>query len=287
MRRLLVLAVACGLSAASAAELPMKGGEVRLYPASGPLGMPLVPPIDDPAFQEEILAAHNRERTLLGIAPLVWSDDLAEDAEDWAEKLARANRMEHARQRRHGENLFFNGAGRRTPAQMVQGWTDEKLYYIPGGAHPNVSTTGDWRHVGHYTAVVWATTRAVGCAVKRSASSDFLVCRYDPPGNVRGYAAYDVEAAERVVAAAAGTPGARVAAAAARPGEPAAAPATALGTDPIPVPIPAPAAVRAPVELAAAPPPSAGTVLVAIVVPVVTAADPWPVPAAKPSVIAR
>ena len=70
-------------------------------------------------------------------------------------------------------------------------------------------------------------------------------------------------------------------------GEPAAAPATALGTDPIPVPIPAPAAVRAPVELAAAPPPSAGTVLVAIVVPVVTAADPWPVPAAKPSVIAR
>lgn len=252
MRRLLVLAVACGVPAAFAAELPMKGGEVRLYAASGPLSMPLVPSIDDPAFQAEILAAHNRERALLGIAPLAWSDDLAEDAEDWAEKLARANRMEHARQRRHGENLFFNGAGRRTPAQMVQGWTDEKLYYIPGGAHPHVSTTGDWRHVGHYTAVVWATTRAVGCAVKRSASSDFLVCRYDPPGNVRGLAAYDVEAAERAVAAA-----------------------------------PAPAAVRAPVELAVAPPPSAGTVLAAIVVPVVTAADPWPVPAAKPSVIAR
>lgn len=190
-------------TSADAAQPAMKGGETRMYVASGPLAMPNVPSIKDPAFQAEILAAHNNERRLLGIPDLKWSADLADEAKDWADELASTGQMKHDSQRKHGENLFFNGAGRRTPAQMVQGWLDEKQYYRPGAAMPNVSTTGNWMHVGHYTAVVWSGTSEVGCAVGRGKSSDFLVCRYNPPGNVQGFAAYDVTIAKRAADAAA------------------------------------------------------------------------------------
>ena len=74
---------------------------------------------------------------------------------------------------------------------MVQFWTDEKLFYLPGAPHPHVSSTGDWHDVGHYTAIVWAGTRSVGCAIARNASSDFLVCRYDPIGNWTSQMAYE------------------------------------------------------------------------------------------------
>jgi hypothetical protein len=242
MRRLLIMAVTAVLTALAPA-------------AARESALPVVPSIRDPAFQAEILNAHNRERRPLGVAPLVWSDALAEEAEAWAARLAAANRMTHDRQRRHGENLFMNSAGRRSVAQMVQFWTDEKLFYLPGAPHPHVSSTGDWHDVGHYTAIVWAGTRSVGCAIARNASSDFLVCRYDPPGNRRGYAAYDVETARRTAVAAA------------------------------PPPASAPPVVRPP--HAAQPAAPRRAVEMAVVVPVVTADEPWPVPAAKPGVIAR
>ena len=186
-----------GSAAALAAQPAVKGGETRMYVAAGPLAMPNVPSIDDKAFQKEILDAHNRERRSLGLSDLKWSDDLAEDAEDWAKELAKTGTMKHSSQRKHGENLFFNGAGRRTAAQMVQGWLDEKQYFKPGYPMPDFSTTGNWAHVGHYSAVVWATTTEIGCAVGRGAKSDFLVCRYNPPGNMRGYTPYDPAVAKR------------------------------------------------------------------------------------------
>lgn len=196
------LAIAAGglaLSGAASAEA-LKGGEVAMFVGTGyPMQVP--PQITDPAFQAEVLAAHNRERNALGIPSLAWSADLAEEAQDWANELASTGVMQHNDQRRHGENLWFNGLGRRTPSQMIQGWLDEKQWYIPGGPQPNTSTTGNWVHVGHYTAIVWSATTSIGCAIGRGAKSDFLVCRYDPIGNVVGYAAYDAAAAQKYIAA--------------------------------------------------------------------------------------
>lgn len=164
--------------------------------ASG--AMATVPGIDNPAFQAEILRAHNTERRSLGIPDLVWSPALAKEARTWAARLARTGVLSHERQTRHGENLAAAGAGRTTPAYLVGMWLAEKPRYIPGRAHPNTSTTGNWMDVGHYTAIVWASTREVGCAVDRGQTLDFLVCRYNPPGNVKGYAAYDVRVAKAV-----------------------------------------------------------------------------------------
>lgn len=149
-----------------------------------------VPAIDDKAFQAEILAVHNKERAAVGVAPLAWSEALARNAQDWAQELAAGDRMQHSSQSSEGENLSMAGAGRETPTAMMQRWVAEKANFLPGRAHPNTSRTGNWPDVSHYTAMIWSSTTQVGCAIGRSGSRDYLVCRYSPQGNVRGTAPY-------------------------------------------------------------------------------------------------
>src|SRR5690606_34964303 len=75
--------------------------------------------------------------------------------------------------------------GYRSPAEMIQVMVDERTMYVPG-LYPNVSTTGDWYDVGHYTQIVWPWTTHVGCAIESSEFFDYTVCRYTPPGNRDG-----------------------------------------------------------------------------------------------------
>jgi hypothetical protein len=75
--------------------------------------------------------------------------------------------------------------GAFTPEQMVGTWISEKRYFRPG-VFPSVSSTGNWLDVSHYTTMIWPTTTRVGCAIYRTVSWDFLICRYSPPGNIGG-----------------------------------------------------------------------------------------------------
>ncbi|MFT3811082.1 MAG: CAP family protein [Micropepsaceae bacterium] len=241
------------------------------------------PKITDAAFQTEILNAHNAERRAVGSPDLKWDAALAADAQEWANNLARTGAMQHASQRGQGENLYMSGIGRMSVTQMVGGWLAERANYIPGGAHPNISKTGNWADVGHYTALVWSGTTSVGCAVGRGAKYDFLVCRYSPPGNLRGRMAYDASQPRREVAVAAAKP-------APAPAPAAAAAASAPAPTPTPAaPTPAPHKVQTAAATAPAPAPAAAPApaVVPVKVPEITAANPVPVPSPKPTVIAQ
>lgn len=132
------------------------------------------------------LALHNRERESLGIAPLHWNPALAAEARQWAESLAQRRAFEHSRNRNgQGENLWMGTAGYFAPEDMIGGFIDERRDFRPG-VFPQVSRTGNWRDVGHYTQLVWPATREVGCALARGGGNDVLVCRYWPSGNVVG-----------------------------------------------------------------------------------------------------
>jgi uncharacterized protein YkwD len=132
-----------------------------------------------------LLAAHNRERTALGVPALVWDARLARDAQAWAAQLARSGTMVHAAHTDDGENLWAGTSRRYSPEEMVGLWLAEKRDYRPG-IFPNVSKSGDFAAVGHYTQVIWRTTERVGCAVADNGREEFLVCRYARPGNVIG-----------------------------------------------------------------------------------------------------
>ncbi|MDE1895615.1 MAG: hypothetical protein KGH91_00930 [Rhodospirillales bacterium] len=134
----------------------------------------------------ELLAAHNQYRTSLGLPPLRWSSRLAEQAQSWAEHLAAIGQLVHSGS---GQNLAMASAGSESLTQLVQLWGNEQANFTDG-VFPDISTTGNWMDVGHYSQIVWRTTTEIGCGFAEGNGSDFLVCDYDPPGNVMGQRAY-------------------------------------------------------------------------------------------------
>src|ERR1700745_4115563 len=144
-----------------------------------------------------VLDVHNRERAAVGFPPLTWSDSLAAEAQSWANHLSTLGVVCGSQGCKppppHGatnENMAFGLAyaadiGRTSPAEYAQLWANEKVKYDAGQR----SGPG----IGHYTAMVWKNTREVGCGfvagavpdeLGRGGGTDFLVCRYSPPGNI-------------------------------------------------------------------------------------------------------
>ena len=139
------------------------------------------------SFSGEIITAHNKYRTELGMEELKWSDLLAAHAQKWADHLASlgGRSLMHSpssERGNEGENLWMGSAGYYSLTQMVDGWGGEKKYFVYG-TFPNVSRTGNWADVGHYTQVIWKNTKEAGCGKSTAGGYDILVCRYSPPGN--------------------------------------------------------------------------------------------------------
>ena len=137
-------------------------------------------------FEARILAAHNAQRSRYGVPPLAWDGALAADAVAWGKTLAAERRWEHDPDNRsEGENLWMGTSGAFSIEQMVGSWADERRFWREG-VFPDVSTSGSWHDIGHWTQMVWRGTSAVGCGLVRGDGDDYLVCRYGPPGNVIG-----------------------------------------------------------------------------------------------------
>ena len=139
-----------------------------------------------------MLGVHNEERRRLRLEPLKWNIHLEREAKEWAHHLSRKGVLQHADGKIRngtGENLWMGTAGNWPVETMVGMFIDEKKHY-KHASFPNISRTGNWADVGHYSQIVWRETKEVGCAVVTARGNDVLVCRYWPAGNVWGQKAY-------------------------------------------------------------------------------------------------
>ena len=143
-------------------------------------------------FQLRQLEKHNEYRARHGADPLEWDPSLAAQAQEWAEHLADIDKMRHAGDLGdlgQGENLAWRwssveGASEQTNVYTTSGldaWYNEvtKYDYYNRFTRQGGPPSG----AGHFTQVVWKATERLGCGT----TGDYLVCRYYPAGNNRGY----------------------------------------------------------------------------------------------------
>jgi pathogenesis-related protein 1 len=130
-----------------------------------------------------MLAAHNAVRATQSIRPLIWSDKLAAHAQNWADTLLARGEFIHRPNSPYGENLFEIEGARASPEEVVGAWSSESRDY-------DYAANRCRKVCGHYTQIVWASTKEVGCAVARNARREIWVCNYDPPGNYIGKRPY-------------------------------------------------------------------------------------------------
>ena len=134
-----------------------------------------------------LLERHNFWRADAGVnEPLEWSDEMATLAADWAKQLKKKGcAFEHRPENNFGENLFMGTPGYYGAKEVVDAWASEKVDY---NYRKNKCKPG--KMCGHYTQIVWQTTKKVGCAKIECGGNDIWVCNYDPPGNWVGEKPY-------------------------------------------------------------------------------------------------
>jgi len=156
------------------------------------LGFVVVSPAaPQPLFVDaaKLLKLQNRYRAQVGVPPLRWSARLARGAQAWAETIAALDQLRHSGTFGVGENLAMSYGPGWTLERIVGLWGAEKAEFVPG-RFPDVSTTGNWKSVGHYTQMVWRDTTRVGCGRATNRRAQYLVCWYDPQGNFIGRMPY-------------------------------------------------------------------------------------------------
>jgi pathogenesis-related protein 1 len=140
---------------------------------------------DLPSMQDRMLQAHNAVRASVGQKPLIWSEKLAQAAQQWADQLIKDGTFHHRPRSPWGQNLYTVTGGEFVPEQIMKGWAAEAKDYDYAANHCKPE-----RICGHYTQIVWHDAHELGCALAKGGSREVWVCEYSPPGNYVGMRPY-------------------------------------------------------------------------------------------------
>merc|ERR1711865_950023 len=133
-------------------------------------------------LRADTLRLHNELRAKHNAAPLTWSAECAQFAQQQADQCQAQNTLAHGcmdgPSGRHGQNAYGgDGAVYGDPDVIAatQMFYDEIKDYDFGSAEFNMKT-------GHFTQLVWKATTSVGVGI----SGGYAVFNYFPAGNATG-----------------------------------------------------------------------------------------------------
>ena len=140
------------------------------------------------------LQVHNDARKEVGVAPLVWSEKLEQQALKYAKQIARTNNYEHSNTK-DGENLAMFYEYEESNKVKTHIYSETPLYDASVAWYDEIK---DYKYskikryrigpkIGHYTQMVWKDTKEVGIASAISKNGKvYVVARYYPAGNYLG-----------------------------------------------------------------------------------------------------
>ncbi|CUM53323.1 uncharacterized protein AC631_00548 [Debaryomyces fabryi] len=129
--------------------------------------------VEDEDFAKAILKAHNEKRADHNVDALSWDSQVYKYAQDYADQYDCSGTLTHSGGE-YGENLAL---GYNTAEKAVNAWYEEGNDY-------DYSSSSSF---DHFTQIIWKDTTKLGCAYKDcSSAGKYIVCSYDPAGNVVG-----------------------------------------------------------------------------------------------------
>ncbi|MGW3029096.1 CAP domain-containing protein, partial [Streptomyces sp. NPDC001221] len=152
----------------------------------------------------------SRENAAITFGKTTASKQLAADAQAWA-ALGTGKHSDPNKGQRpagQGESLYEAWGTPMPPRASIARdaaawWANEKQYYNADPnkkidpAHavndPNPAKRTNFYRWGHYTQMVWSSTKEIGCGIKQGAPKPngwFVVCRYRSAGNIVGQTPY-------------------------------------------------------------------------------------------------
>jgi len=109
-----------------------------------------------PSFAEELVSTINSRRSAGGVGLLSIDGSLMSRAQNYAEKLAREQRMEHSQSMSEGigENLFSSFGTAVNGTNAALSWLNEEKDY-------NFNNGGFSSETGHFTQCVWKDSQVI------------------------------------------------------------------------------------------------------------------------------
>ncbi|XP_066258178.1 uncharacterized protein [Euwallacea similis] len=136
-------------------------------------------------FEEDFLEAHNNYRKRHGVPPLELDKSISKVAEEWAKYLASKNKLEHRPQSNYGENIYCLYSSDSN--FKINGNTPVDSWYEEIKNHAFSREPSDLKS-GHFTQVIWKSSKYVGVGVAKSREgSIYVVANYSPAGNFVGH----------------------------------------------------------------------------------------------------
>ncbi|CEF61330.1 CAP domain-containing protein [Strongyloides ratti] len=128
-------------------------------------------------MKRRMLFQTNEYRKLHKVPELTLDSTLANEAQNYANYIAKINRLEHDpknKQNGWGENLAMGSSS--VAYLAVKWWYDEIKKY-------DFNKPGYQAGTGHFTQLVWKGTSKAGFGVAANGGIVYIVCKYSPPGN--------------------------------------------------------------------------------------------------------
>lgn len=140
--------------------------------------------------RNDITVKHNVYRKNYNVENLLkQTNELNSFAQQRADKISSDNVFAHDPSNPYGENLWATTNESTSSSQCVDSWMSESYSWVE-------SENNWYPGLGHFSQCVWNNSTEIGIAkgtfVNDGTVFYFVVCNYNPPGNVIGERPYPI-----------------------------------------------------------------------------------------------